>query len=378
MKKFFLCLTASFVFFSAYSQLKVKNNGKIIAGNEGTLWTDSAATLSVYGDGLNGAYGKVSFGPFLKNQFGYWGTYVGEWNSSPYGQNRLWLHGSKGIYLTTGYGKDDGATGDSNILIYYDTNVPEPAMFIMKRTRVWGEVYAQQFLSTSDVRLKTNIQSIGSPLNSLMQLEGVTYNWSESGTATNSVSDAATSDSSMRQDKLLSGFLAQDFEKIFPHLVDSDANGYKSIDYIGLIPYIIEAMKEQQDIIAEQGRKIDELQSAQISDSSVPSLQNQSRQALITGLSETTKLTNSALLYQNTPNPFNHITEIGYYLPQATTSAMIHVFTMQGALLKSFPLNSLGEGVLQIQSSEFRPGMYIYSLIVDGREIDSKRMIITD
>jgi len=33
---------------------------------------------------------------------------------------------------------------------------------------------------------------------------------------------------------------------------------------------------------------------------------------------------------------------------------------------------------LTIEASEFTPGMYIYSLIADGKEIDSKRMIVTE
>ena len=41
-------------------------------------------------------------------------------------------------------------------------------------------------------------------------------------------------------------------------------------------------------------------------------------------------------------------------------------------------LNVLGSGSITIRGNELRPGMYLYSLNVDGKEVDTKRMILTD
>jgi len=49
---------------------------------------------------------------------------------------------------------------------------------------------------------------------------------------------------------------------------------------------------------------------------------------------------------------------------------------MQGLLLKTY--NSLTQnGEIQINGYDLKPGMYLYSLIVDGSEVGTKRMILT-
>jgi hypothetical protein len=53
------------------------------------------------------------------------------------------------------------------------------------------------------------------------------------------------------------------------------------------------------------------------------------------------------------------------------------IFNMQGTLLKTY--NALGaNGQITIYGYEFKPGMYLYTLLVDSREIDTKRMILTE
>jgi hypothetical protein len=82
-------------------------------------------------------------------------------------------------------------------------------------------------------------------------------------------------------------------------------------------------------------------------------------------------------LDQNFPNPFNQSTQIGYYLPEATRTANLYIYNMNGLQIKSIPIQNRGKGSVTINGSELRSGMYIYTLIVDGREIDTKRMILT-
>jgi pullulanase/glycogen debranching enzyme len=54
------------------------------------------------------------------------------------------------------------------------------------------------------------------------------------------------------------GVLAQDIEKVFPELV-SETNGIKSVNYLGLVPVLINALKEQDSKMKEQQSEIDEL-----------------------------------------------------------------------------------------------------------------------
>ena len=86
----------------------------------------------------------------------------------------------------------------------------------------------------------------------------------------------------------------------------------------------------------------------------------------------------NAVLYQNSPNPFNNQTEIKYNLPENAENAAINVYSLNGNMLLSKPLTKTGNGSITISGSELEAGMYIYTLAVNGIEADSKRMIITD
>ena len=85
----------------------------------------------------------------------------------------------------------------------------------------------------------------------------------------------------------------------------------------------------------------------------------------------------AARLYQNQPNPFSSETVIRCSLPESVAQATIYVYDMQGKQIKSVKVSGRGETSATISGSELEAGMYIYALIADGREIDSKRMILT-
>ena len=54
--------------------------------------------------------------------------------------------------------------------------------------------------------------------------------------------------------------LAQDIEKVFPELV-SESNGIKSVNYQGLVPVLINALKEQDIKMKEQDNRLSKQQS---------------------------------------------------------------------------------------------------------------------
>jgi hypothetical protein len=85
---------------------------------------------------------------------------------------------------------------------------------------------------SSDARLKTNIEVITNALATIMQINGVTYNWSEEMLRMSPSKSGQTG----------YGFIAQELEKVLPHLVK--AGDYKSIQYDGLIPILLQAIKE--------------------------------------------------------------------------------------------------------------------------------------
>jgi hypothetical protein len=99
-----------------------------------------------------------------------------------------------------------------------------------------GVVTATDFNSASDIKLKENVSVIDNPLDKIIRLEGVNFQWKETG-------------------KKSLGVIAQEVEKILPELVSGDDN--KSVNYNGLVGLLIECVKQQQAEIEELKKYID-------------------------------------------------------------------------------------------------------------------------
>lgn len=87
----------------------------------------------------------------------------------------------------------------------------------------------------------------------------------------------------------------------------------------------------------------------------------------------------SAVLYQNTPNPFSEDTEIGYVLPADAKSAEMVLHSASGKMVQSYnlPLQA-GFHQLIVEAGVLTPGMYTYSLVVNNQMVDTKRMVVTE
>lgn len=81
---------------------------------------------------------------------------------------------------------------------------------------------------SSDLRFKKDIVEVDGALNDILNLRGVTYYWK---------------DENKDQSKQM-GLIAQEVEKVFPEVVETDASGYKSVAYQNLVAPLIEAIKE--------------------------------------------------------------------------------------------------------------------------------------
>ena len=96
----------------------------------------------------------------------------------------------------------------------------------------------------SDKRLKKNIIPLNESLSKILELNGYNYLWKDEN----------------RSSKLQTGVIAQELIEVFPELVDQNEE-YYSVNYIGLIPHIIESTKEQQSIISAQQQQIESQES---------------------------------------------------------------------------------------------------------------------
>jgi hypothetical protein len=97
----------------------------------------------------------------------------------------------------------------------------------------YGEVKAISYGCLSDVRFKDSITPIKNSLEKICSLTGVTYQWKK-----NEFKDYRFND--RRQ----IGFIAQEVEKVFPELVSTDKEGYKSVDYDKFTAILVEGMKQ--------------------------------------------------------------------------------------------------------------------------------------
>ena len=103
--------------------------------------------------------------------------------------------------------------------------------------RAGGDIVA---FSSSDRRLKDNIQQIENPLEKLSQISGNTFDWNVEKQNTYSGRDY--------------GVIAQEIQAVMPELVDTRDNGYLAVKYDKIVPLLIESIKELK-------REIEELKS---------------------------------------------------------------------------------------------------------------------
>lgn len=111
-----------------------------------------------------------------------------------------------------------------------------------------GDYYAEGgYYQASDKAFKKNIRSVDNAVSKVQQLNGVYFDYDliKSGSGNN--------------EKPSVGIIAQEVEEVFPELVKENKEGLKGVNYSGLIPVLIEAIKEQQLQIEAQQREIDAL-----------------------------------------------------------------------------------------------------------------------
>jgi hypothetical protein len=103
---------------------------------------------------------------------------------------------------------------------------------------VTGIITATDFNSASDIRLKENVQRIDNPIDKIIKIDGVRFDWKV-------------------DNKPSMGVIAQNIEEVLPELVNGDDS--KTVNYNGIIGLLIECVKTQQEQIDELNRRLDEL-----------------------------------------------------------------------------------------------------------------------
>ena len=228
---------------SITAQLQVRTNGSI--------WTGYSGYSNIY----------MGTAPNYGQDNGHWGIEV--WN----GNLNLWKPWPSPA-RTTPVGGDYGN--------YYIFITPSNAVGVGKVPThsgicldVNGHVYANNYRLTSDERLKKDIKPLTDQLDKLYLLNGKSYKKEaveevltlpdikdEKG---NTIKKFEKSKNKKNNEDLEFGFMAQELKQVYPELVNQDTLGYYYVNYIGLIPVMVESLKDQKNQIAKQAEQIENL-----------------------------------------------------------------------------------------------------------------------
>jgi hypothetical protein len=221
---------------SGVSTFGNSTTGVKIDGNAGIITSNTGIAITFFGN-LSGTASTASFA-----------TTAFTLNSRTESQFNVAFAQTAGISTNVIGGiasvTDLRVTGFSTVGVLTATNIgigttnPTSELFVNGNVFVSGIVTATDYDSASDIRLKENIQKIDNPIDKIIRIEGVTFDWK------------SNNKSSM-------GVIAQNIEKVFPQLVHGEDS--KTVNYNGIIGLLIECVKTQQEQIDNLNRRLDDL-----------------------------------------------------------------------------------------------------------------------
>lgn len=387
--KVFSTLTFLVISMNVTAQLKVFSDGSVsiggtsaipwpfklqVAGNTVFSQTQSSITSAGMIRGLN-TYSTATtpdFTWFNNDQTGLFHPAINTIGITVDGTERMRINSSGRLFLntTTDYGSMFNIYAYNTRAAYFDvSHTSDQSGFTVRLDRegsqayvlnynsmdrffVFGSglVYGLTYYSWSDAKLKEDVKTIENALEKVLQLRGVTFKYKKEEAADSNIVVGVNQ-------KTHIGVVAQEVENILPEVVTTAPDGTKAVAYSELVGVLIEAIKEQNEKIETLEEELEDIKHSN-------SLENGDG--------------GKNILYQNQPNPFNEKTLINYFIKgDGAANAQIHIFNMQGTLIKTYHIRDSGEGRIEVSGSDLNPGMYMYTLIVDGKEIDTKKMILT-
>lgn len=165
------------------------------------------------------------------------------------------------------------------------------------------------------------------------------------------------------------GLAADELKEVYPELVYEDANGNVSINYIEMVPLLVQSINEQRKEICQLRQEIEELKGE-----GTPSEPAKKRSNITDTVIGGTEIIS---LGQNTPNPFTENTAIEVSLPESVRTAAILIYDMSGKQVDKITIADRGKSSISVSATGLHEGMYLYSLIADGKVIDTRKMILT-
>lgn len=337
--KFVIPICIALCGLTANAQLKLNADGNVIIGTATTSnATDSVSSLKIQPTD-NGRMAAISFGDGSD-------AYIGKTAD----KDIVKIYGNDGFRLSTRNHNNVMTYSDSTNMVSFGGDVTVVGVF----TELG---FQQDDTPGDDIGDEVIIGPInpgfpgGSGFNALDAIDEITISPSDATTAsTSAVGEYGININVMRE--------------MFPDLVITATDGRVYVDYMRMIPLLISAISELKAQIDTP------ISSGPILSPMNDDLETASANTL--GIDVVTPK-----LYQNAPNPFNSVTTIKYALPEDVDNAMLYVYDLQGTQKLAIEITERGENSVNITASKLPAGMYIYTLIADGKEIDTKRMILT-
>lgn len=212
-------------------------------------------------------------------------------------------------------------------------------------------VYASVYNTFADSRFTNNSQQIESgSLDNLMQISVLKYSLKQinvdSGEKTKTLGYFNDDSGILGIEHF--GLSGQEIKEIYPNLVSESQDGYLTINYVEMIPLLIQSIQELKS-------ELDELKTnTKVSER----------------ISEKT-----SVLYQNSPNPFRDRCVIKCTIPAAIQQASFYIYDYNGRQIHHRTIKDRGSVQIVVEGNELEAGLYLYSLVTDGELIDTKRMI---
>ncbi|MBD0255312.1 MAG: tail fiber domain-containing protein [Cytophagales bacterium] len=228
---------------------------------------------------------------------------------------------------------------------------------------VTGQGRANAWVTYSSGRWKDNVKTLEKASGKIMALRGVEYDWKKENGGGHAL-----------------GFVAEEAGKVLPEAVTWEADGKSALgmNYDAVIPVLVEAFKElsrEKDAMKEMSRE---------KDTKIKALEDRLAQLektlpnARTGISPATSSSaTTAVLRQNRPNPFHEKTVIEYALPESFTQAALFIYDLQGKQLGRFDIADKRSQRVELDGNTLAAGLYLYSLVVDGKVVDTKQMVLT-
>ena len=153
---------------------------------------------------------------------------------------------------------------------------------------------------------------------------------------------------------------ADQLRDVFPELVYEDKDGNISINYMEMIPLLVGVVNELRSEIEVLKGNNSETKSRSDNAASISTADNV-----------------TLYLGQNNPNPFSEQTSIEVRIPNDVKTAFLCIYDMNGKQIDKIVIDERGTTRISILGTNLIEGMYLYSLITDGKVAGTKKMILT-